>query len=57
VEALLSVNPKIGVLMISGVLNPGLADDLRQTGAKGSIKKQFDVSHLLEKIRKIIDEE
>ena len=49
-------DPKIRVLIISGILKPGMAEDLKQGGAKGFVKKPFDVTRVLEKIRKIIDE-
>ncbi len=55
-RALLRIDPKIRVLMISGVLKPGMAEDLKEAGAKGFIKKPFDMNRLLEKIRKVIDE-
>ena len=34
-----------------------MAEDLKEAGAKGFIKKPFDVTRLLEKIQKIINEE
>ena len=54
---LMKMEPKVRVLMISGVLKPGMAEDLKEAGAKGFIKKPFDMNRMLEKIRKIIDEE
>ena len=54
---LLKMDPKVRVLMISGALQPGMAEELKEAGAKGFIKKPFDMNRILEKIRKIIDEE
>ncbi len=34
-----------------------MAEDLKEAGAKGVIKKPFDIARLLGNIRKIIDEE
>jgi PAS domain S-box-containing protein len=56
-RALLTINPGVRVLVVSGDLKEGMADDLKVAGAKGVIKKPFDVTRLLENIRKIIDEE
>ncbi len=55
-RALLRTDPKVRVLMISGVLKPGMAEDLKEAGAKGFVKKPFDMNRLLEKIRKIIED-
>lgn len=43
--------------MASGGLKEWMAEDLIANGAKGFIKKPFDISYLLEGIREIIDEE
>jgi len=56
-RSLLTMDPKLRVLMVSGALKAGMAGDLKNAGAKGFIKKPFDMSRILEKIRKIIDEE
>ncbi|MGO9739315.1 MAG: PAS domain S-box protein [Desulfomonilaceae bacterium] len=56
-RSLLTMDPKLRVLMVSGALKAGMAKDLKEAGAKGFIKKPFDMSRMLEKIRKIIDEE
>jgi FixJ family two-component response regulator len=40
----------------SGALKEGMADDSKLAGAKGFIKKPFDMIRMLEKIRKVIDE-
>jgi FixJ family two-component response regulator len=34
-----------------------MAEDLKEAGANGFVSKPFETSQLLEKIRKIIDEE
>ena len=55
--ALLTMDPKVRVVMASGGLKEWMAEDLIANGAKGFIKKPFDISYLLEGIREIIDEE
>jgi CheY-like chemotaxis protein len=56
-EALRKVDPKVRVLIASGALNSEIEADLKEIGARGLIAKPFDTPQLLEKIRKIIDEE
>jgi CheY-like chemotaxis protein len=56
-QTLLRMDPKVRVLMISGTLKPGMAEDLKEAGAKGFIKKPFDLNRMLEKIRKVVDED
>jgi DNA-binding NarL/FixJ family response regulator len=56
-EALRCMDPKVRVLIASGALNSEIEADLKEIGARGLIAKPFDTSQLLEKIRKIIDEE
>jgi len=56
-RALLRTDPKVKVLMISGAQKPGIAEDLKVSGVRGLIKKPFDVTRMLEEIRKTIDEE
>jgi len=46
-----------GPFFISGALKPGIPEDLKEAGAKGFIKKPFDMTRMLEKIQNIIDEE
>ena len=48
---------KIGALLASGRLKPGMEEYLKQLGAKGVIRKPFDMAQMLQKIRKIVDEE
>jgi CheY-like chemotaxis protein len=56
-QALLTMDPMVRVLVVSGAQMMGMEEDMKASGAKGLVKKPFDMSHLLEKIRKIIDEE
>jgi CheY-like chemotaxis protein len=55
-QTLLTMDPKIRVLVASGALKEGMPDDSKLAGAKGFIKKPFDMNRMLEKIRKVIDE-
>jgi two-component system cell cycle sensor histidine kinase/response regulator CckA len=56
-QALLRMDPMVRVLVASGAQMTGMEEEFKASGAKGLIKKPFVMSHLLEKIRKIIDEE
>jgi PAS domain S-box-containing protein len=56
-EALRKFDPNVRVLIASGAMNSAIEVDLKEIGAKGFIAKPFDTPQLLEKIRKIIDEE
>ncbi|MCL5123209.1 MAG: response regulator [Deltaproteobacteria bacterium] len=55
--ALRRMDPKIRILVASGALKEGMEEDLKETGAKGVIRKPFNMSLLLEKIQKIIYED
>ena len=55
-RALLRTDSKVRVLIVSGGLKPGMAEELIAEGAKGSVEKPFDMNRILEKIRKVIDE-
>jgi CheY-like chemotaxis protein len=56
-RALLRMDPNSRVLMVSGYHEEGMAEDLKAAGAKGFIWKPFDMPRMLEKIRRIIDED
>ena len=56
-EDLLVMAPNVRVLIASGAMNSAIEVDLNKIGARGLIAKPFETSQLLEKIRKIIDEE
>ena len=56
-EALRDIDPNIRVLVATGHTTLGMAGELEQAGAKAFIRKPFETSLLLEKIRKIIDGE
>ncbi len=56
-RALLTMDLKARVLVASGGLKEGMAKDLIAEGAKGVIRKPFDIAKLMEQIRKILDED
>jgi PAS domain S-box-containing protein len=56
-QGLLSMDANSSVIMVSGFEMEGLAEELRAAGAKAFILKPFYMPQLLEKIRKIIDQE
>ena len=55
-EALRNMDPKVRVLITTGKTTQEMAEDLKEARAKGLIKKPFDMSELLEQMRKIIEE-
>jgi CheY-like chemotaxis protein/two-component sensor histidine kinase len=56
-QALLRMDPKVRVLLVSGFTRNDEITDALNSGAKGFIGKPVDISQFLEKIRKIIDED
>ena len=56
-EEILKINPKAKVLIVSGYSANGPGKEAIEAGAKGFVGKPFDVSHLLETIREILDED
>jgi two-component system cell cycle sensor histidine kinase/response regulator CckA len=56
-EEILKVNPKAKILIVSGYSVNGPGKEAIEAGAKGFVGKPFDVSHLLETIREILDED
>ena len=57
IDVLLKMDPKLRVLITNGYAKPGIAEELKATGVSGFILKSFDMGRMLEKIRKIIDED
>jgi len=56
-RALLTMDPKVRALVVSGFTQNGEIGDVLDSGAKGFVGKPFETAKLLEKIRKIIDED
>ncbi len=56
-EEILQIESKAKVIIASGYSEHGPANGIMEAGAKGFIDKPFDMRELLEKIRKIIDED
>lgn len=56
-EASQNLDLIVKFLVVKVALNEGIAEDLKETKAKGLIKKLFDMPQLAENIRKIIDED
>ncbi len=56
-EALRKMDPNVKVLIATGYTKRGMTQELKDAGARDFILKPFDTPQLLEKIRKIIDEE
>jgi len=53
-RALLKIDPKVSVLVVSGFTQNGEIGEALDSGAKGFIGKPFNIPQLLEEIRKII---
>jgi PAS domain S-box-containing protein len=56
-SALRNMDPNVRVLIATGYTKRGMPQELNEAGASDFILKPFDMPQLLEKIRKIIDEE
>jgi PAS domain S-box-containing protein len=56
-EILRTMDPNVNVLVITGYTQRGMTQELKEAGARDFILKPFDTPQLLEKIRKIIDED
>jgi two-component system cell cycle sensor histidine kinase/response regulator CckA len=56
-EEILKINPRAKILIVSGYSANGPGKDAIEAGAKAFVGKPFDVSHLLETIREILDED
>ena len=56
-EEIIKINPRAKILIVSGYSANGPGKAALEAGAKGFVGKPFDVSHLLEKIREILDED
>jgi len=56
-EEILKINPQAKILIVSGYSVNGPGKEAMEAGAKGFVGKPFDVSHLLETVRDILDEE
>ena len=54
-RTLLTMEPKIKVLVASGALDEGIGRDSMEAGAKGFVRKPFDMHELLTMIREILD--
>jgi signal transduction histidine kinase len=54
---LLTLNPQAKVLIASGHLSEETTTDLRAAGARGFLKKPFDMTALLREVRTILDED
>jgi len=55
-KEILKINPRAKVLIVSGYSANGPGKEAIEAGAKGFVGKPFDVSHLLETVREILDE-
>jgi signal transduction histidine kinase/ActR/RegA family two-component response regulator len=56
-EEILKVNPNAKILVVSGYSANGPGKEAIEAGVKSFVGKPFDVSHLLETIREILDED
>jgi CheY-like chemotaxis protein len=54
-DAIKKINPKARVLLSSGYSLDGEASEILGRGCDGFIQKPFDINHLSQKLRKILD--
>ena len=56
-EALRNMEQNVKILIVTGHTKQGMNQELKEAGARDFILKPFDTPQLLDKIRKIIDED
>jgi len=57
IEELLKIDPQVKALIASGFAANGQTKEALQGGAKGFVSKPFDMGHLLQTVRKVLDGE
>ena len=56
-EEILKINPKAKILIVSGYSANGPGKEALEAGAKGFVGKPFDIAHMLETVRDILDQD
>ena len=56
-EKILGINPNAKVIIASGVIEEGSTNVAQVKGAKGSIRKPFDIKGLLRMVREVLDKD
>jgi DNA-binding NtrC family response regulator len=56
-EEILKINPKAKILIVSGYSVNGPGKEALEAGARGFVGKPFDVVHMLDVVRDILDED
>jgi DNA-binding NtrC family response regulator len=56
-EEVLKVNPRAKILIVSGYSANGPGKEAIEAGARDFVGKPFDVEHMLEVVRNILDQE
>ncbi len=56
-EEILKINPQAKILIVSGYSVNGPGKEAIEAGARGFVGKPFDVSHMLESVREILDQD
>jgi PAS domain S-box-containing protein len=56
-EEILKINPQAKILIVSGYSANGPGKEALEAGAKGFVGKPFDVEHMLETVRAILDQD
>jgi len=56
-QELVNINPKVKVILCSGFLSNGTAEEARVFGVRGSVEKPYNMRKLLETVREVLDED
>ncbi len=56
-EEILKINPRAKILIVSGYSADGPGKEALEAGARGFVGKPFDVSHMLDTVREILDQD
>jgi DNA-binding NtrC family response regulator len=56
-QALRKIDPQVKVLVASGFAAEGRTKDAIETGAKGSVRKPYDMRQFLQAVREVLDAE
>jgi DNA-binding NarL/FixJ family response regulator len=56
-EELLKVNPKVKAVIASGFAAQGDERRLMALGAKGYVNKRYEIRHMLQAVRDVVDED
>jgi DNA-binding NtrC family response regulator len=56
-QEILKINPRAKILIVSGYPADRAGKEVLEAGAKGFVGKPFDLGHMLETVRRILDQD